>query len=108
MNGSPRRLGAVRQYGRSAVSHVTQGSRVQKFLTVYLLVTGIGAAAALAMPGLVVLGFFLLILPGLVLNLAPTAFLWGCVFTASWLAARIVLGDTLLTVLAASAITALA
>src|SRR4051812_29890462 len=83
-------------------------SRVQKFLPVYLLVTGIGAAAALAMPGLVVLGFFLLILPGLVLSLAPTAFLWGCVFTASWLAARIVLGDTLLTVLAAGAITALA
>src|SRR5688572_14131356 len=82
--------------------------RVQKFLTIYLLVTGIVAAVALAMPSLVVLGFFLLILPGVVLSLAPTAFLWGCAFTASWLAARILLGGTLLTVLAAGAVTALA
>ena len=81
---------------------------MQKFLTIYLLVTGILAALALAMPGLVVLGFFLLFLPGFILSFAPTAFLWGCVFTASWLAVRIVLGDTLLTVLAAGAITAAA
>jgi hypothetical protein len=81
---------------------------VQKFLTIYLIVTGIGAAVALAMPWLVVLGLFLLILPGLVLSFAPTAFLWGCVFTASWLTARILLGETLLTVLAAGAITAVA
>jgi hypothetical protein len=84
------------------------GNRVRKFLTVYLLVTGIGAAVALAMPGLVVLGFFLLILPGLVLSFAPTAFLWGCLFTASWLAARGLFGDTLLTVFAAGAVTAVA
>src|SRR5215207_5630797 len=82
--------------------------RVRKFLTIYLLVTGIGAAVALAMPGLVVLGFFLLILPGLVLSFAPTAFLWGCVFTASWFAAGILFGNTLLTVLAAGAVTAVA
>ena len=81
---------------------------MQKFLTVYLLVTGIVAAVALAMPGLVVLGFFLLILPGLILSVAPTAFLWGCVFTAGWFAARILLGGTLLTVFAAGAITAVA
>src|SRR5687768_10167150 len=98
---------------QSAVSPIccwprARGNRVQKFLTIYLLVTGIAAAVALAMPGLVVLGFFLLILPGLVLSFAPTAFLWGCVFTASWLAARILLGDTLLTVLAAGAITSVA
>ena len=81
---------------------------MQKFLTIYLLVTGIVAAVALAMPSLVVLGFFLLILPGLVLSFAPTAFLWGCVFTASWRAARIPLGNTLFTALAAGAITAVA
>jgi len=78
---------------------------VLKFLTIYLIVTGIAAATALAMPSLVVLGFFLLVIPGLLLSLAPTAFLWGCVFTASWLAARVFLGDTLFTALAAGAMT---
>lgn len=88
---------------------MTQGrNRVRKVLTIYLLVTGTGAAVALAMPSLVVLGFFLLILPGLVLSLAPTAFLWGCIFTAGWLAARILSSDTLLTVLAAGTLTAAA
>lgn len=55
-----------------------------KVLKRYLLVTGIGAFIALAMPGLVVLGYFLLIVPGLLLSLAPTAFLWGCIFTPAW------------------------
>lgn len=35
-----------------------------KFLTTYLLVTGIGALIALAMPSLVVLGLFLSSCPG--------------------------------------------
>jgi hypothetical protein len=51
-----------------------------KVLKRYLLVTGVGAFIALAMPDLVVLGYFLLIVPGLLLSLAPTAFLWGCSF----------------------------
>ncbi len=53
-----------------------------KFLITYLLVTGIGAFLALAMPWLVVIGLFLLIVPGLVLILMPTAFLYGVIFTA--------------------------
>lgn len=65
-----------------------------KFLTIYLAVTGIGALLALGMPSLVIVGLFL-ILPGLFLSLAPTAFLWGCVFTAFWLIARMLLGDGL-------------
>lgn len=62
-------------------------------LTTYLLVTGIAAFIALAMPGLVVIGMFLII-PGLILGFAPTAFLWGCIFAVAWWAAQAVLGDT--------------
>lgn len=64
-----------------------------KFLILYLAVTGIAACAALLMPGLVVIGMFLLILPGLFLAMAPTAFLWGALFTIVWLPARMLLGD---------------
>ena len=77
-----------------------------KFLISYLVVTGIMAAVALAVPGLVAIGFVLLILPGLVLSLAPTAFLWGCFFTFAWLAARMLVGDNVATVLLAGAATA--
>ena len=54
-----------------------------KALKRYLLVTGLGTFIALAKPDLVVLGYFLVI-PGLLLSLAPTAFLWGCIFTLVW------------------------
>lgn len=54
------------------------------FLSRYLIITGIGAAIAMAAPTLVVLGFFLLIVPGLLLLVAPTAFLWGAIFAAIW------------------------
>jgi hypothetical protein len=54
-----------------------------KALKRYLLVTGLGAFIALARPDLVVLGYFLVI-PGLLLSLAPTAFLWGCIFALIW------------------------
>jgi hypothetical protein len=49
--------------------------RVPKALKRYLLVTGLGAFIALAKPDLVVVGYFLLLIPGLLLSLAPTAFL---------------------------------
>ena len=55
-----------------------------KVLKRYLLVTGLGAFVALAQPDLVVLGYFLLLIPGLLLSLAPTAFLWGCTFALGW------------------------
>ena len=64
-----------------------------KFLATYLVVTGIGAFLALAMPWLVVIGFFLLIIPGLLLSFSPTAFLWGCVFAASWWLCRSAMGE---------------
>ena len=53
--------------------------------------TGIGAFVALAKPDLVVLGLFLLIVPGLLLGLAPTAFLWGVLFASAWTVLRKVL-----------------
>ena len=49
-----------------------------KFLKPYLIITGVMSFLALAMPDLVLIGFFMLIIPGLILSLAPTAFLWGC------------------------------
>lgn len=71
-----------------------------KFLAGYLLITGIGAFAALSSPGLVVLGFFLLLIPGLILSLMPTAFLYGVVFAAGWYGARMLLGDGVIAILA--------
>jgi hypothetical protein len=41
-----------------------------------LIVSGVLALIALASPSLVVLGFFLLIIPGLILSLAPTVFVY--------------------------------
>ncbi len=64
-----------------------------RFVTLYLVTTGSIAALVLIMPWLVVLGLFALILPGLILGLAPTAFLWGLAFAIPWLALRLVLGD---------------
>ena len=64
-----------------------------KLVTAYLIVTGILAMAALLVPSLVVIGTFLLILPGLILGLAPTAFLWGCAFALFWFPLRQVVGD---------------
>jgi hypothetical protein len=41
-----------------------------------LIVSGVLALIALASPSLVILGFFLLIIPGLILSLAPTVFIY--------------------------------
>jgi len=84
------------------------GVCVQKFLAFYLAVTGVLAFVALAAPSVVVFGFFLLILPGLILSLAPTAFLWGCVFAASWFAARAFLPNSWATVAVAAVVTLVA
>ena len=65
-------------------------------LKTYLLITGSGAFIALAFPSLVVLGFFLLVVPGLILSLMPTAFLYGVVFGISrYLLAGMLSGVTL-------------
>lgn len=63
-----------------------------RFLTWYLIVTGVGAFLALSMPALVLVGMFL-ILPGLFLWFAPTGFMWGVVFAAIWFGTRVLIGD---------------
>ncbi|MCW6532562.1 hypothetical protein NED98_20130 [Sphingomonas sp. MMSM20] len=52
-------------------------------LTVYLIATGGLAFIAMAFPIVVLIGMFLII-PGLILIFAPTAFLWGCIYAAAF------------------------
>jgi hypothetical protein len=52
-------------------------------LKTYLLITGIGAFVALAFPPLVIIGYFMLLVPGVILSAMPTAFLYGVVFAVS-------------------------
>ncbi len=66
-----------------------QGVKVT--LASYLVVTGTMALIAIVVPGLVIAGLFLLVLPGLLLSLAPAAFLYGVAFAAI----RVVLGTIL-------------
>jgi hypothetical protein len=49
------------------------------WLKTYLIITGIGAFVALTMPSLVIIASFLII-PGLILALMPTAFMYGVAF----------------------------
>lgn len=76
-------------------------------LKLYLIASGCLALLALAMPSLVILGFYLLIIPGLILSLAPTAFMWGCLFAILWWLLGHVVGDTLAATLALPATAAL-
>jgi hypothetical protein len=73
---------------------------MERLLVPYLAITGIGALAVLAMPWLVVLGLFALFLPGLILGLLPSAFLYGLVFAAGWYAIRAAVGDGALAITA--------
>jgi hypothetical protein len=76
------------------------------FLVRYLIITGIGAAVAVLVPGLVVIGLFLII-PGLILALTPTAFLWGAIFAAIWWPTRPVVGTWLAALIALAGAAAL-
>ena len=73
---------------------------MSKLLFAYLTITGIGAAIALTMPGLVVAGFFLFFIPGLLLSLMPSAFLYGAIFAVAWFGARYIFGDGIIAVFA--------
>jgi hypothetical protein len=55
-------------------------------------VTGVLAFVALAMPWLVIIGMMALIVPGLILALMPTAFMYGAVFACVWYPGRRRLG----------------
>src|SRR5262245_20644107 len=72
---------------------------MEALLTRYLIITGIGAAVAVLIPGLVVFGLFLIV-PGIVLFIAPTAFLWGAIFAAIWWPTRAVVGTWLAALIA--------
>lgn len=50
---------------------------MDRFLKYYLVITGIAAIFALAFPGLMLILSYLGV--GLIIALAPTAFLWGCI-----------------------------
>ena len=52
------------------------------FLRNYLLVTGGLASLVFAVPGIVLIAFFFLIIPGLILSVMPVAFAYGCLFAA--------------------------
>lgn len=76
-------------------------------LKLYLIATGIIALIAMAAPSLVILGFYLLIIPGLILSFAPTAFFWGCIFALIWWLLGQAMGDGLAAALAFPATAAL-
>jgi hypothetical protein len=59
----------------------------------YLLATGIGAMVVVALPGLVTLGYFFLIIPGLILSALPMAFLLGALFALAWFPLHGIIGD---------------
>jgi hypothetical protein len=66
---------------------------LKSLLITYLLVTGIGAAIVVAIPTLVTLGYFLLIIPGLILSALPMAFLCGALFALAWFPLQGVIGE---------------
>jgi hypothetical protein len=65
---------------------------VSRFIILYLVVTGIGTAIVLAAPWLVIIGFALLIVPGLILSLLPSAFGYGLVFALCWFPLQALIG----------------
>ena len=81
---------------------------MERFLLIYLGVTGVGAALVLAMPWLVLLGLFAFVLPGLIMGLMPSAFMYGSVFASGWFAARGLIGDGLAVVVGLAAVAAVA
>lgn len=63
-------------------------SRIEKTCLIALSVITALAFAALSMPGLVVIGFFMLIIPGLILAISPAIALYGWLFVAPYAALR--------------------
>lgn len=59
---------------------------MKTFLRSYLLASSLLTLIALFVPGAIVVGLLLFIFPGLLLIVAPTAFLWGLIFALVWLA----------------------
>jgi len=66
---------------------------MQRFIIIYLSVTGVGALAVIAVPDLVVFGIFAFVIPGIILAMMPTAFMYGVFFASGWGATRLALRD---------------
>ena len=92
-------------FRRDMIASEANASRtgLPRWLIVFLLASGGLAITAMAFPVLVVLGEFL-ILPGLVLLFAPTAFLWSGTLALAWVClGRLRLGRAIFPVSAALA-----
>src|SRR5258708_2177448 len=57
---------------------------ISKFLVTALIVTGVITVAVFAMPDLITIGLFLLVLPGVLLAITPTVFLYLMAFSLPW------------------------
>src|SRR6266566_5274127 len=57
---------------------------ISKLLVTALIVTGAITVAVFAMPDLITLGLFLLIVPGVILYVTPTVFLYLMAFSIPW------------------------
>lgn len=57
---------------------------MDRFLRISLIVTGALAFAVWVAPWLILFGLFALVIPGLILACAPTAFFYGLVFAIGW------------------------
>lgn len=66
---------------------------MKSFVVSYLLITGIGTLIVGTFPWIIALGYLLLIIPGLILSLLPTAFLYGVAFSIVWWPLRSLVGD---------------
>lgn len=72
-----------------------------------LLALGAGAALVIAMPGLVVIGGMMLLIPGLILFVLPTAFVWTSLFVVAWWLFRRILDRRLAALAALGCVAAL-
>ncbi|MFT4027443.1 MAG: hypothetical protein QM676_11670 [Novosphingobium sp.] len=63
-------------------------SGIERTCLIALIIVTALAFAVLSMPGLVVIGFFMLILPGMILAIAPAIALYGWLFAAPYAALR--------------------
>ncbi len=57
---------------------------LNKFFVTYFVVTGSLSFLAMSFPTLIIIGFFLFLIPGIILSLAPTAFMWGVFYVIIW------------------------
>src|SRR4051794_39530475 len=57
---------------------------ISKLLAVSVVVTGAVSLVVFAIPDLITIGLFLFILPGVILGLAPTIFLYLSTFSIAW------------------------